>query len=106
MSVSNMRPHKKYVYTRTSDGEGGFTKTVAYLGVIYGSLETFSNAPAMTVKRKSVVKPEDIIGVLEDYVEAFYEVMSVMIMGSAGHKRLMLSRLEKPIRPVPQGEGS
>jgi len=100
VSVSNMSPHKKYAYVRTADGEGGFTKTVAYQGVIYGSLETFANAPAMIVKRQTVVKPEDIVGVLEDYAEAFYEVKSVMIMGSAGHKRVMLSRLEKPIRPV------
>jgi hypothetical protein len=102
--VSLMRPHKKYSYVRAADGQGGFTKTVTYIGVLYGSLETFANAPAMIVKRQSEVVPEDIVGVTENYIEAFYEVMSVMIMGSAGHKRLMLSRLERPIRPVVQGE--
>lgn len=100
MSVSNMRPHKKYSYVRASDGEGGFTRTLTCRGTLYGALETYVNAPAMIVKRQSVVAPEDIVGVTEDNTEAFYEVMSVSIMGSAGHKRLALSRLERPIRPT------
>lgn len=106
MTASMFLPHTRYTYTRTADGEGGFRKTLTIAGVLFGSLESFANEPVMIVNKKSVVAPEDIVGVMEGDVLGYYEVKSVMQMGAAQHKRLMLSRRDKPIRPVPQGESS
>ena len=106
MSATMLMPHKRYTYTRVSDGEGGFSKTLAYAGVLYGSTETYDNAPVMIVNKNSVVKPEDIVGVVENQETAYYEVTSVMQMGAAQHKRMLLNRLDKPIRPVPEEDAS
>ncbi len=99
MSASTLMPHKRYVYVRAGDGEGGFTKTLTYYGVLYGSLETYANEPVMVVNRKSEIVPEDLIGVVEGCEEAQYEVKSIMQMGMAPYKRVMLSRRDKPVRP-------
>ena len=106
MTASLMMPHSRYTYVRTSDGEGGFSKSLTLVGVLFGSLDTYANEPVMVVNKKSEVSPEDIIGVQEGDLIGYYEVKSVMQMGAAQHKRLMLSRRDKPIRPVPQGESS
>lgn len=106
MSASQAMPHKRYTYTRTSDGEGGFSKTLSYAGVLYGSTETFENMLYMVVNKKSEVAPEDIVGVVENGATAYYEVKKVIQMGAAQHKRLVLSANDRPIRPVVEGEFS
>lgn len=100
MSNSMLMPHKRYTYTRTADGEGGFSKTLTYKGVLYGSTETFDDSMTMVVNKNSTIAPEDIVGVVENGDEAYYEVKQVKQMGAAHHKRVMLSRLDRPIRPV------
>lgn len=100
MTASIMMPHRRYVYERTSDAEGGFIKVLKFYGILYGSLETYANEPIMILNKKTNVKPEDILGVMEGDVEAQYEVKSVMLIGAAQHKRVMLSRRDKPVRPT------
>jgi len=100
MSASMFMPHKRYSYSRTSDGEGGFSKTLTYVGVLYGSTETYENNTTMVVNKNTSVVPEDIVGIVENGSEAYYEVTAVRQMGAAQHKRLYLSRQERPIRPT------
>lgn len=104
MSSSMLMPHKRYSYVKSSDGEGGFTKQLTYQGVLYGSVQTYDNSPVMVVRKNTEIKPEDIVGVVENGETAYYEVKSVMVMGAAQHKRAMLNRLDRPIRPVPSEE--
>ena len=100
MTASMLMPHRRYVYERTSDGEGGFTKVLKFYGILYGPLETYNNEPIMVLNKKSNVKPEDILGIMEGDTEAQYEVKSVVQIGAAQHKRAMLSRRDRPIRPT------
>jgi len=106
MSASMLMPHKRYSYSRTSDGEGGFTKTLNYQGILYGSTETFENNTTMVVNKNTSVEPEDIVGIVENNVTAYYEVKQVQQMGAAQHKRVFIDRLDRPIRPVEEGESS
>ena len=100
MSNSMFMPHKRYTYTRTSDGEGGFSKTLNYVGVLYGSTETFDKVTTMVINKKTTIQPEDILGVVENGQTAYYEVKHVQQMGAAQQKRAVLERTERPIRPV------
>jgi len=100
VSNSMFMPHRRYTYARTSDGEGGFSKNLTYAGIIYGSTETFENIITMVVNTKTTIKPEDIIGVVENGDFAYYEVKKVNQMGAAQHKRAVIERTERPIRPV------
>ena len=102
----NLRPHNKYPYTRVSDGQGGSTKTLGTASVIYGAVEVWENKPAMIVRARTSIKPEDVIELTSEDLSAFYEVKAVTAMGSSPYKRVLLDKIDKPIYPLSSEEGS
>jgi len=102
--ASNFIPQTKLIFTRTSDGMGGFTKTQTRVEKIYGMVEVWENEPTMIVHRETNLVPEDMV-IVTDQVHGStfsgtYEVTGVRAMGASLFKRVVLSKVNRPTHPV------